>query len=345
MNKVAYKDNVQGGPQPTWCKVFLCEDDRDIMWKDLLEIARQHWEWVIQQGTRQQTYTSNGQGSCLVAALYLPNVEGGTVFLSTIPQGEQKQKMREEGAARAPAWWAANDFRNDGYHAEDGAIYLFEKSRLSRDLVRGGRYVMPDRDNPLSLMKMAVWGRHSSSQQEGELIDLCAGASPGKGTPSCVDVANTLNIDYIDKYKLREEARAGSSSTGGGSRGRGTASYEMQSASAASSSRYQPAGTGSGSRPHRSHHEGRDNNNNAPSANQLTGLMSGLKISSTPSKGPASKTSRGPRSTVDSKGRVISDSKSRSTLDRNQNGRDPSNVRKLPSSGTPTKRPGKAKER
>jgi hypothetical protein len=91
----------------TWHRRFQSKRHyRDIMWTDPLEIAREHWDWVIQQPfcrTRQDASEAERQrmvdstGCCLVAVLFVPSNAGAYFFLSTIPRGEKATEMREKG--------------------------------------------------------------------------------------------------------------------------------------------------------------------------------------------------------------------------------------------------------
>ncbi|KAI3400648.1 hypothetical protein diail_2360 [Diaporthe ilicicola] len=176
------------GTSATWTKVFVSRDDyRDIMWEDLLEIAKDHWDWLMRdRDGGRAAYTD--MGSCLVAALFLPKTSGGVIFLSTIPRGNVHRAMSTSGAG---AWRAANTDRSRRLmklDAEDGAEYLFETSPYAAGIVsRAGEYVTPDRDNPHSRMKIAVWGRHNNSPPEGQQIPSCS---------KCKNVADTLNVVY-----------------------------------------------------------------------------------------------------------------------------------------------------
>lgn len=194
-------DRVGSGNQATWTKIFVSRDDyRDIMWEDLLEIAKDHWEWLMRHDGRA-AYTSDG--SCLVAALFLPRTSGGVIFLSTIPRGDLNSAMKAPTGG-AGAWRAANTDRSrrlGRLDAEDGAEYLFETSRYAAGIVsRHGEYVTADRDNPHSRMKIAVWGRHSNSPDGGHQIPSCS---------KCKGVADRLSVVYCDSIRLGRERRLG----------------------------------------------------------------------------------------------------------------------------------------
>ncbi|KAK4203630.1 hypothetical protein QBC40DRAFT_219198 [Triangularia verruculosa] len=186
----------------TWTKIVVSKTDyRNIMWTDLLKIAEDNWKWV-----QTQPFPNTAQGSCLVAALFLPSISGGVIFLSTIPRGSKHTEMMN-GDRAAPAWFGATTGgtgHNTGLklHAEDGAEFLFETSRHARGIVRNSQYITPDRNNEHSRMQLAVWGRHRNSPLQGESIALC---TVGEKQPKCPAVARTLNIAYCEQYKVRFE--------------------------------------------------------------------------------------------------------------------------------------------
>ncbi|KAK0664646.1 hypothetical protein QBC41DRAFT_349857 [Cercophora samala] len=190
------------GANATWTKTVVSKTDyRNIMWTDLLAIAADHWQWVQAQ---PGAYTA--QGSCLVAALFLPSTKGGVIFLSTIPRGTKHTEMMN-GARTAPAWFRATTGgtgRATGLklHAEDGAEFLFETSAYAKGIVKNFQYVTPDRDNHHGQMRLAVWGRHRTSPAQGESIALC---TAGEKQPKCPAVARALNVAYCEQYKVRFE--------------------------------------------------------------------------------------------------------------------------------------------
>ncbi|KAK3291737.1 uncharacterized protein B0H64DRAFT_477931 [Chaetomium fimeti] len=189
------------GSSARWSKVIQSEDDyRDIMWTDLLNIARKNWEQVI-------------------------------LDPSSLPVRDAKKN----GYRNAPAWWAAVEKNSNVYcHAEDAVEHDFETALRAGDLSlpyvrvaesRSGRkfYDVQDRDNPHSNLKIAVWGCYGDEsfeeQQKGHPIELC---TQSRKRPGCQDVAKTLNIEYCTREKLQEERgviAASNQSYGGAGRG------------------------------------------------------------------------------------------------------------------------------
>lgn len=268
---------VGEGFRATWFKVIVLNrgDARRFTRGDLLQTAKNHWDWLVSDPVRkEQAYTL--KGSCLVATLYLPRPNGGAIFISTIPRGDRHTLMTASGA---DTWRAANtDINNklDSLHAEDGAAYLFETSGHAEDIVENGEYT-PDRNNPLSKMVMRVYGSHTRD-------------GLGKQIPSCIKcqrVAEKLNIVCCacDNTRLQNEAAAqrppSRSAAPSGGRGNPPAP--------------RPGTPGSGSRPSGQSSAPRDASGST-STSQLTESMSSLKVSSVskpPTAAPAKKRAPG----------------------------------------------------
>ncbi|KAK3939366.1 hypothetical protein QBC46DRAFT_388057 [Diplogelasinospora grovesii] len=86
------------------------------MWTDIIEIAREHWRWVITQSYarthqgrdgRQRAGEVDQSGTCLVAILFVPSNTGAYFFLSTIPRPTKQREMRARAYRDAIAWWNA----------------------------------------------------------------------------------------------------------------------------------------------------------------------------------------------------------------------------------------------
>ncbi|KAH6623937.1 hypothetical protein F5144DRAFT_497928, partial [Chaetomium tenue] len=218
------------GVNPRWHRAFQSgEHYRDIMWTDLVEIARLHWEQIAADPSsrtmtnKQYEAMKQGvwdRGGCIVAVLFVPSNKGAYFFVSTVPKHFQSE-MRKNGYLDAPAWWAAVHRKPKVYcHAEDAVEYDFEVKFRSgaldlphiRIVNDDGRqyYHVQDRDLEYSRLKIAAWGCYGDDQtesprqqKEGHFIELCHDNTEKQ--PTCRDVARTLNIEYCTGEKLNTE--------------------------------------------------------------------------------------------------------------------------------------------
>lgn len=302
---------------PRWKRAFQSgEHYRDIMWTDLVEdIARDHWEEVTLDPSsrtrtqRQQEELARGvydTGACMVAVLFVPSNSGAYFFVSTVPKSFQSE-MRRNGYLDAPAWWAAVNRNSNVYcHAEDGVEYDFEKAFRSGALrglshiriVPNGRthyYEVQDRDTEFSRLKLGVWGCYGdesrAEQKEGRFIELC---QQGSKSPSCRDVATTLNIEYCTQAKLdREKAAVAASDRHNRAATRGGQGGGRGGGGGPSSDRYSSHGhSGTSAGPHsslppgniRPSAAGGPRDPRGPDVSQLSGKMSSLNVRREPER-------------------------------------------------------------
>ncbi|KAH6629954.1 hypothetical protein B0J18DRAFT_419769 [Chaetomium sp. MPI-SDFR-AT-0129] len=271
-------------------------DHRYIQWTDLLDIAENYWSH-IRRHYGENAVTQGGH--FLVAVLFVPDTAGGQCFVSTIPRTIKQDNMRTYGRDSAPVWWrAANTGVEAGkeltLHAEDAVIFNFERAvSFNRDRHRENPslrerlllpyvritprgYRMESRDNPLGRLRLAVWGYFEDSPERvkrtGQPIELCSGDTK---KPSCQVVAERLKISYCTPESLREEGSP--------------ISFPRSSGPPPSSSSHPQPGPSRPPPSSSSHPQpgpgGGDSRSRGP-ISQVSGSMSGLRVSSssTPSR-------------------------------------------------------------
>ncbi|KAL4815478.1 hypothetical protein BDW67DRAFT_185753 [Aspergillus spinulosporus] len=140
------------------------------------------------------------KGYNLVAVLFVPK-EG--IFLSTIPRKSGAKAMEADWKTKAPRLEYATDGRRNGdekhpnkFHAEDGAIYTYEKESGSRSLDDIGLKFPTGTE-------ILVYGKRDHHDKDPKVVPPCSPDNPLPGeivrNPSCIEVLYELNIKSITK--------------------------------------------------------------------------------------------------------------------------------------------------
>lgn len=153
----------------------------------------------------------HSHGTLTVAVLYDPGSR--LHYVSTVPRtgrrGGKASEIRRDGQQNAPLWHAAASsgsranevgaMNNLGYHAEDGACYLFENS-MGNGAGNGGYYrqgsAMGAWHGKSNYPAVQQNGLRTTADPEGNRIDLCTNGYPLRGTRGCQTVASMLRVAF-----------------------------------------------------------------------------------------------------------------------------------------------------